>query len=57
LPADVLYRTLHTGRDRTVGRGVPVNKALAEFARRGWIRLDDKTVWICDSERRARRAK
>jgi CRP/FNR family transcriptional regulator, cyclic AMP receptor protein len=34
-----------------------VNKALAEFAHRGWIRLDDKAVWICDSERLARRAK
>jgi CRP-like cAMP-binding protein len=34
-----------------------VNKALAEFAQRGWIRLDGKTVWICDSERLARRAK
>jgi hypothetical protein len=34
-----------------------VNKALAEFAHRGWLRLDAKTVWICDSERLARRAK
>jgi CRP-like cAMP-binding protein len=34
-----------------------VNKALAEFAHRGWIRLDVKTVWICDSEHLARRAK
>jgi CRP-like cAMP-binding protein len=34
-----------------------INKALAEFAHRGWIRLDAKTVWICDSERLARRAK
>jgi CRP/FNR family transcriptional regulator, cyclic AMP receptor protein len=34
-----------------------VNKALADFAHRGWIRLDVKTVWICDSERLARRAK
>jgi CRP/FNR family transcriptional regulator, cyclic AMP receptor protein len=34
-----------------------VNKALAEFAHRGWIRLDAKTVWICDSERLALRAK
>jgi CRP/FNR family cyclic AMP-dependent transcriptional regulator len=34
-----------------------VNKALAEFAHRGWIRVDGKTVWICDSERLARRAK
>jgi CRP-like cAMP-binding protein len=34
-----------------------VNKALAEFAHRGWIRVDVKTVWICDSERLARRAK
>lgn len=33
-----------------------VNKALAEFAERGWIRVDAKTVWICDSERLARRA-
>ena len=34
-----------------------VNKALAEFAHRGWIRVDVKTVWICDSDRLARRAK
>ncbi|HEV7421393.1 MAG TPA: Crp/Fnr family transcriptional regulator [Mycobacterium sp.] len=34
-----------------------VNKALAEFAHRGWIRHDGKTVWICDSERLAQRAK
>jgi CRP/FNR family cyclic AMP-dependent transcriptional regulator len=34
-----------------------VNKALAEFAHRGWIRLDVKTIWIRDSERLARRAK
>jgi CRP-like cAMP-binding protein len=34
-----------------------VNKALAEFAHRGWIRLHAKTVWICDSERLVRRAK
>jgi len=34
-----------------------VNKALAEFAHRGWIRLDVKTTWIRDSERLARRAK
>jgi CRP/FNR family transcriptional regulator, cyclic AMP receptor protein len=34
-----------------------VNKALAEFAHRGWIRLHAKTVWIYDSERLARRAK
>jgi CRP-like cAMP-binding protein len=34
-----------------------VNKALAEFAHRGWIRVDVKTVWICDSNRLARRAK
>ena len=34
-----------------------VNKALAEFAHRGWIRLEGKTVVICDSERLARRAR
>jgi CRP/FNR family cyclic AMP-dependent transcriptional regulator len=34
-----------------------VNKALAEFAHRGWIRLDVKTIWIRDAERLARRAK
>jgi CRP/FNR family transcriptional regulator, cyclic AMP receptor protein len=34
-----------------------VNKALADFAQRGWIRLDVKTVWICDSERLARWAR
>ena len=34
-----------------------VNKALAEFAHRGWIRLEGKTVVICNSERLARRAR
>ena len=34
-----------------------VNKALADFAQRGWIRLASKSVLICDSERLARRAR
>jgi CRP/FNR family transcriptional regulator, cyclic AMP receptor protein len=34
-----------------------VNKALADFAHRGWIQLDGKSVLICDSERLARRAR
>ena len=34
-----------------------VNKALAEFAHRGWIRLEGKSVLISDSERMARRAR
>ena len=34
-----------------------VNKALAEFAHRGWIRLEGKSVVICDTERLARRAR
>lgn len=34
-----------------------VNKALADFAHRGWIRLEGKSVLICDSERLARRAR
>ena len=33
-----------------------VNKALADFAHRGWIRLEGKSVLISDSERLARRA-
>jgi CRP/FNR family transcriptional regulator, cyclic AMP receptor protein len=33
-----------------------VNKALADFAQRGWIQLDGKSVLICDSERLAKRA-
>ena len=33
-----------------------VNKALADFAHRGWIRLQAKSVLICDCERLARRA-
>ncbi|GAB7145781.1 Crp/Fnr family transcriptional regulator [Mycobacterium riyadhense] len=33
-----------------------VNKALGEFARRGWIRLEETTMWICDPERLARHA-
>ncbi|CAM3075057.1 Crp/Fnr family transcriptional regulator [Skermania piniformis] len=34
-----------------------VNKALADFAHRGWLRLEGKTVLILDSERLARRAR
>jgi CRP/FNR family transcriptional regulator, cyclic AMP receptor protein len=34
-----------------------VNKALADFASRGWLRLDGKTVIIMDTERLARRAR
>jgi CRP-like cAMP-binding protein len=34
-----------------------VNKALAEFAHRGWIRLEGKSVLISDSERMATRAR
>lgn len=34
-----------------------VNKALAEFAHRGWIRLEGKSVLISDTERLAKRAR
>jgi CRP/FNR family transcriptional regulator, cyclic AMP receptor protein len=34
-----------------------VNKALADFAQRGWIQLEGKSVLISDSERLARRAR
>ena len=34
-----------------------VDKALADFAHRGWIRLEGKSVLISDSERMARRAR
>ncbi|MDT5257587.1 MAG: family transcriptional regulator, cyclic receptor protein [Mycobacterium sp.] len=34
-----------------------VNKALADFAHRGWIRLDGRSVVICDSERLTKRAR
>jgi CRP/FNR family cyclic AMP-dependent transcriptional regulator len=34
-----------------------VNKALADFASRGWIRLDGKSIIILDPERLARRAR
>ena len=34
-----------------------VNKALADFASRGWLRLEGKSVIIPDSERLARRAR
>jgi CRP/FNR family cyclic AMP-dependent transcriptional regulator len=33
-----------------------VNKALGDFAHRGWIHVQDKSVLICDSERLAGRA-
>src|SRR5699024_4737747 len=34
-----------------------VNKALADFAQRGWLRLEGKSVLILDPERMARRAR
>jgi CRP-like cAMP-binding protein len=34
-----------------------VNKALADFAHRGWLRLEGKSVLILDAERLARRAR
>ncbi len=34
-----------------------VNKALADFAQRGWLRLEGKSVLISDPERLARRAR
>ena len=34
-----------------------VNKALATFAHRGWIRLEGKSVLIVDTEHLARRAR
>jgi CRP/FNR family cyclic AMP-dependent transcriptional regulator len=34
-----------------------VNKALADFAHRGWLKLEGKSVLISDSERLARRAR
>jgi CRP/FNR family cyclic AMP-dependent transcriptional regulator len=34
-----------------------VNKALADFAHRGWIQLEGKSLLICDSERLAKRAR
>ncbi len=34
-----------------------VNKALADFAQRGWLRLEGKSVLISDAERLARRAR
>ncbi len=34
-----------------------VNKALADFAARGWIRLESRSVILIDSERLGRRAK
>ncbi|HVQ96898.1 MAG TPA: Crp/Fnr family transcriptional regulator [Mycobacteriales bacterium] len=34
-----------------------VNKALADFAQRGWLRLEGKSVVILDRERLARRAR
>ena len=34
-----------------------VNKALADFAQRGWLRHEGKSVLIADSERLARRAR
>ena len=34
-----------------------VNKALADFASRGWLRLDGKSVLILEPDRLARRAR
>jgi CRP/FNR family transcriptional regulator len=35
----------------------PVNKALADFAGRGWMRVDSRAVTILDAERLERRAR
>jgi CRP-like cAMP-binding protein len=34
-----------------------VNKALSEFANRGWLRLEGRSVLLLDQERLARRAR
>jgi CRP-like cAMP-binding protein len=34
-----------------------VNKALADFASRGWMRVDSRAVTILDADRLARRAR
>jgi CRP-like cAMP-binding protein len=34
-----------------------VNKALADFAHRGWIQIEGKSLLICDSERLTMRAR
>ena len=34
-----------------------VNKALADFAARGWMRVDSRAVTILDADRLARRAR
>ena len=34
-----------------------VNKALADFSQRGWIRVEGKSVLILDPERLAKRAR
>jgi len=34
-----------------------VNKALADFAGRGWVRLESRSVLLLDQERLARRAR
>ena len=34
-----------------------VNKALADFAQRGWVRVDSRALTILDGERLARRAR
>jgi DNA-binding transcriptional regulator LsrR (DeoR family) len=34
-----------------------VNKALADFSQRGWVRLESKSVTITDLERLERRAR
>ncbi|MBV9293055.1 MAG: Crp/Fnr family transcriptional regulator, partial [Frankiales bacterium] len=34
-----------------------VNKALSEFANRGWLRIEGRSVLLLDSERLARRAR
>ena len=34
-----------------------VNKALADFASRGWIKLESRSVVLIDTERLARRSR
>ncbi len=40
-----------------VGSRETVNKALADFSQRGWIRLDGNSLLILDSDKLAHRAR
>jgi CRP-like cAMP-binding protein len=62
VPSDEGVRVVHDLTQEELAQLVgasreTVNKALADFAARGWIRLEQRSVVILDMERITRRAR